>query len=466
MQDYKEPAELADQDFARAPGILSRGNRLLTVGIVAVLLMVAFEGLAVTTAMPFAVRDLHATRWYALTFGAYLTASIVALIFSGEYSDATGPLVPFAAGLASFAAGLLICAAAPDIALFIAGRALAGLGAGLVIVPLYVIAARSYPPDLQPRIMAAMAGAWVVPSIAGPALAGLIVQIAGWRDVFYCVPPLAVPAAALVLPRLIRHRRAEVSAGAVKMPSRMRWAVLAAVSLALSQAAAQYFSINGLIIGGIAVGLLALSVPRLLPRGTLTARPGLPALILMRGVLAGAFFGTETFIPLMLVTEHHLRADVAGLALTGASTSWALGSWAQAHTRRDASRARLIPIGTALLAAGIAITAIAALPAVNPAIADAGWIIAGLGMGLGLTSVNVEALRLSISHDQGVNSAALQLSDVLGSAICIAVTGATLSGLHSQLGMYAFLPAFGATCAVALLGITLSARTRTSTGFS
>jgi predicted MFS family arabinose efflux permease len=410
--------------------------------------------------MPFAVRDLHATSWYALTFGGYLTASIVALIFSGERSDATGPLVPFAAGLASFVAGLLISAAAPGIALFIAGRALAGFGAGLIIVPLYVIAARSYAPDVQPRILAAMASAWVIPSIAGPALAGLIVQLAGWRYVFYCVPPLAVPAAALVLPRLIRHRHEAAGGPAGRARSRMHWAALAATGLALGQYAAQDFSKRGAIIGGIAVGLLALSLPRLLPRGTLAARRGLPALILMRGVLAGAFFGTEAFIPLMLVAQRHLSAGLAGLALTGASTSWAVGSWVQARARRDASRARLIAIGATLLAGGIAAVALAALPTVSPAFADAGWVIAGLGMGLGLTSVNVETLRLSVSHDQGVNSAALQLSDVLGSAICIAVAGATLSGLRSQLGMYAFLPAFGTTCAVALLGITLSARTR------
>jgi hypothetical protein len=239
----------------------------------------------------------------------------------------------------------------------------------------------------------------------------------------------------------------------------MHWAALAATGLALGQYAAQDFSPRGAVIGGIAVGLLALSLPRLLPRGTLAARRGLPALILMRGVLAGAFFGTEAFIPLMLVAERHLSAGLAGLALTGASTSWAVGSWVQARARRDA-RGRLIAIGTTLLAAGIAAVALAALPTVSPAFADAGWIIAGLGMGLGLTSVNVETLRLSVSRDQGVNSAALQLSDVLGSAICIAVAGATLSGLHSQLGLYAFLPAFGTTCAVALLGMTLSARTR------
>src|SRR5829696_5734624 len=71
----------------RGPGILSRRHRRLTVGIVATIAFIAFEAMAVATAMPKAVPDLGGMRVYALAFSAYFTTSLFGLVLAGEICD-------------------------------------------------------------------------------------------------------------------------------------------------------------------------------------------------------------------------------------------------------------------------------------------------------------------------------------------------------------------------------------------
>ena len=65
-----------------------------------------------------------------------------------------------------------------------------------------------------------------------------------------------------------------------------------------------------LIIAGVAAGLPALR--RLVPAGTLTARPGLPATILSRGLLTFAFFGADAYVTLAITEVRHRSPLVAG----------------------------------------------------------------------------------------------------------------------------------------------------------
>ncbi|MEE3919067.1 MFS transporter [Micromonospora sp. BRA006-A] len=103
-------------------------------------------------------------------------------------------------GVVWFVAGLVVAGAATTMEVLVVGRAVQGFGSGLVSVALYVVVGQAYPEQLRRRIFAAFAAAWVVPSLVGPALAGLIVEHLGWRWVFLAVPAVAIPAALLVQP--------------------------------------------------------------------------------------------------------------------------------------------------------------------------------------------------------------------------------------------------------------------------
>jgi MFS family permease len=77
--------------------------------------------------------------------------------------------------------------------MLLAGRAIFGLGAGLLVVSLYVVIGRAYPERMRPRVFSWISAAWVLPSLLGPPVAGFLTTALSWRWVFLVVvPPLAV----------------------------------------------------------------------------------------------------------------------------------------------------------------------------------------------------------------------------------------------------------------------------------
>lgn len=403
-----------------APRLLAHGNRSLLLGIVSVVLLIAFEAMAVATAMPRAVGELHGLPFYAWAFSAYVVSSLFAMVASGEVCDARGPTRPMIAGVVLFTVGLLVAGTAVNMAVFVLGRAVQGLGGGAVIVAIYVVVGRAFEQRLRPQVFSLMSSAWVLPSIVGPAVAGVVADRLSWRWVFLGVSVLVVPALLLMLPSLAHLGGGQPSG----RRGRKRAALMAAVGVACLQYAGQRLDAVGAGFLVLGVALMAPTVGRLLPPGTLRFARGLPTVIAMRGVLAGAFFAAETFVPLMLISERHLSTTLAGLSLTGGALGWAAGSWYQGRPATRIARHQLIRTGCAFVALAVAGVAAATLPAVPVWVAGTSWVVGGVGMGLGMASVGVLTLQLSPVADQGVNSAALQMSDSMASAVTIGLGGA------------------------------------------
>ncbi|HZB49341.1 MAG TPA: hypothetical protein VE547_09630, partial [Mycobacteriales bacterium] len=67
----------ADAAGSGSGGILAPGRRVPTVGIVGLVSLIAFEAIAVATALPTAVDELDGLAWYGWSFTALLVASVV-----------------------------------------------------------------------------------------------------------------------------------------------------------------------------------------------------------------------------------------------------------------------------------------------------------------------------------------------------------------------------------------------------
>ncbi|KAF1055231.1 MAG: putative multidrug-efflux transporter [Stenotrophomonas maltophilia] len=199
-----------------AESILSPAYRTTTIGMVVLVALLAFEALAVAAAMPTVATALDGLRLYALAFGGTLATRVVGMTAAGRWIDREGPDRPLWWGLGCFVLGLLLAGLATRMGMLVAGRLLQGLGSGAMPVALYVMVGRYYPEALRPRVFAAFSAGWVVPSMIGPALSGLIVQHLGWRWVFLAVPLLAIPAALMLRPALGQHR------GETAAPPRMQ----------------------------------------------------------------------------------------------------------------------------------------------------------------------------------------------------------------------------------------------------
>jgi MFS family permease len=421
------------EDQRTAARILDADHRRLTIGIVATIVFVAFEAMAVATAMPRAVHDLDGLPMYAWAFSGFFTASLFAMVLSGELCDRRGPQLPLLIGAGSFTAGLLIAGAAQAMWPFVGGRAVQGFGAGLVIVALYVVIARAYGEELRPRVFAAVAAAWVVPSIVGPLVAGTLADHLSWRLVFLGIAPLVVLPVVLALPQVRRYDGPPPEGPTVRR-GRVPLAAAAAAGAGLLQAAGLRRDAVAIALVLVALALLVPSVPRLLPPGTLRLRRGLPTVIAMRGILAGAFFGAEAFLPLMLVDQRGLSATLAGLALTGGALGWATGSWYQGRPGLTVPRYLLLRVGCGVVAGGIGLAGLVLIPVVPAFVAALAWTFGAVGMGVSFASISVLLFQLSPVADHGANSAALQLCDALFVIVFVGLAGVIFGSAHAAAG--------------------------------
>ena len=447
--------------------------RSLVIGVVGVVVAVAFEAIAVATAMPVAARELGGLRDYGLAFSVFLTTSLLGMVVAGEVSDRRGPVRPFVAAAVAFAVGLLLAGLATSMWLLVLARAVQGFGAGLNIVSLYVVVGRAFPAGLRPRVFSAFSSGWILPSLVGPPVAGLLADRLSWRWVFLGVLPLLLGAAALIGPHLRGLDGAVVDGAPADPPApgrgRLRAAVLTAAGAGLLQYAGQLLGerpLGALLAAAVAVGLLALGVPRLLPPGTFRLGRGLPTVVVLRGLLSGAFFGAETFLPLMLVEQRSLPTTLAGASLTGAALTWSLGSWLQGRPGLRVPRWLLLVTGFLLVLAGIGLAAAATSHAVPAVTAAVGWAAAGLGMGLAMTSLSVLVLELSAPREQGSNSSALQVSDGLGSIVTLGVAAAVFASAGAggaAHGATPFLVVDALMAVVCVVGAVIAPRVRPDT---
>jgi len=451
MQTAAVPAAAIEPLFAPE-------RRAACVGAVILVSLLAFEAMAVAAAMPAITAALGGDALYALAFGGMLATSIVGMVVAGHLCDQTGAGRAGAVGLAAFTAGLLLAGAANHMLVVVAGRVVQGLGGGMLGVALYVGAGQLVPKALHPRLFALFAAAWVLPGLLGPPVAALLVAALGWRSVFLvvaCAAPLAALLLAPALAALPRSRRAAGAATAAA-PRTIAWAMVAAAGALLLNAASGLPSLPVALAATLAGAALALVAARsLLPRGTLLAANGLPAVIALRGLLAGGFATAEAFIPLYLTRMQGWSLAGAGFALSTGALLWSAGSAVQSRLQGEASRRRGLLAGFVLVAAGIAIAALPALLGVPGFMLVAGWALAGFGIGLAFPMLSVLTLLLSPPAEQGRNASALQLSDALCSSVALAAAGLVFAqgGAHGRAGfagvmlIASALPALGALLA-------------------
>ena len=317
----------------RADGLWAPQRRALTAGLVLTITFVASEALAVVTVMPVAAHDLGGLRLYGWVFSGFMLGSVIGIVLAGREADRRGPAVPFVTGLLFFGTGLAIAGLAPTMGVLVAGRVLQGMGAGAIPSVAYAAIGRCLPGSLRARMMAVLSTAWVVPGLAGPVVAAEVAHAFGWRWVFLGLLPVVAVAGSIALPALIRLGAPDsASTGEPRLIDALRTAAGATLLLAgLTLAAGSGDVLAGcaLILAGAAAGLPALR--RLVPPGTLTARPGLPAVILARGLVTFTFFGADAYVTLAVTTIRHHTPVYAGIAVTGATLSWTAGAWAQAR---------------------------------------------------------------------------------------------------------------------------------------
>src|SRR5690625_4745628 len=202
------------------------------------------------------------------------------MVVGGNWSDHSGPRRPLLLGGGLFLLGLVLCIVAPNAAVFIVGRFLQGLGGGIDSVVLYVLIARQIPDGARPKMFGLFTTAWLLPSVAGPLLAGTLANQTTWRTVF----ALILVGSAIALAGLLRNSRTDPAPAADHAPDLPRarmaailgrrglLAVVAAGILLALHFGAQLPGAWALAVVLLAMAALLRAAGAILPPGTLRLR--------------------------------------------------------------------------------------------------------------------------------------------------------------------------------------------------
>ncbi|MFV2175274.1 MFS transporter [Actinomadura sp. LOL_011] len=149
---------------------------------------------------------------------AFLLPLAGLLLVSGALGDVYDRWRVFGFGAAGFCVAALVCALAPNPGLPIADRLVQGAGAALMVPGALAVISTTFDGAAQGRAIARWSG-WSGPSvIAGPLLAGALLEVGTWRYVYGALALLAALVVALIAyaaPARERRAEATVDRGAV-----------------------------------------------------------------------------------------------------------------------------------------------------------------------------------------------------------------------------------------------------------
>lgn len=411
----------------------------LTVGTILAVTIVALQGIALATMAPVLADDLGARDVYGWIFTAFILPQIVGTVLGGQEADRRSPATVFLGNLVLLALGCAVAGAAPSIGVFFLGRALQGFGAGGVFACIYAVIGAAYEDRLRPTILAAVSSAFIIPSLIGPTIAGFITEQYSWRYVFFGFLPVLAIIAPLTLPAYRRvHREPATNGDTVSDTGGKRRLALSALlaigtGLFLSGLELRPWPIAA-IMSTIGLALLMPALRRLLPDGTLLARPVLPGVILARGLLFGGFIVVETYMIFALTEFGGASPTRAGVVLTAGSLTWTAGSLLQARWDRLAgpsvrSLRLVVGIGLTVIGGSGILGCVAIFGDIWIEVALGTWLITGLGIGLAYPTASSIAFAHAPPGQDGMVASSTLLADLFAFS-----TGVGLAGVLLALG--------------------------------
>ena len=401
---------------------------LAMLGISLVLMLSALDQTVIGNALPSIVAELDGFELYAWVATGYLLASIVTIPIFGRLGDYYGRKPFVLAATLIFTLASLACAVADDMLLLVIGRALQGVGGGMLIGTAFACIPELFPDTRQRlRWQMLLSALFSVVNAIGPGLGGYLTGVYGWRSVFYINLPLGCIAlffAWRYLPHYRPQQRLQIS---------LDWpgALLVALALGSLQLFVEWLGHASLGLSA-ALGVLCVVATLMLWRWEKhcahallpAALLGVPSLRLLfvLSVAAGAImFSLLFYLPLLLQGSYGYSPQDAGLLIT---------PLALIVTRLR--NPNLLPLAgfAALLLACLGLAIVGRGASFNQLLGLI--LLAGLGLGFILLNLTVFTQTLAERQFLGIATALTQSLRLVGGLLGTAGMGVLVNLLYSS----------------------------------
>ena len=438
----------------------------------AVVFMVFLDATIVNVAFETISRDLHAgASRLAWVLNAYSLAFAAMLIPAGRLADRYGRRRVFLLGVAGFTAFSALCGFAPDPNVLIAGRALQGLFAALVVPTALALLLPEVPPLRRPVAVATQAAMGAAAAAVGPTTGALLIEYGSWRWVFLVNVPIGV-LVTLAGRWLLRESRDPDAHGVPDPVGALLVAVIPALlSFSVIEGPSWGWD-NPWVLAGFA--LAALLLPVLGWRSATARHPALDLALLrirqFRLINAASLLFATAFYGMLLANIVFLQA-VWHYSVLRAALASAPGPIMVALIARPAGRLAARIGFRPVLLAGAACWALASAAFALGIGPSAQWtthwlpsaLLTGVAIGLtlpvqsGAAVASLPAARFGLGS--AINASFRQLGAVLGVSLFVALVGdthtATTAAYHRA---WWILGAIGLASGLVLLLPRLSAR--------
>lgn len=430
--------------------------------------------------LPSTIAEIGGARLYAWVVTLYLVGSVVAATTVNSILRRFGARSSFLLGLAVFGVASLVCAAAPNMEVLIAGRTLQGVAGGLLAGLGYALINATLPRALWTRASALVSAMWGVATVVGPALGGLFAQFGLWRWAFGVMVILTALMAILVPTVLAingaapeRETAPALEAPTLRVPV---WSLLLVGAAVLAVSVAQ-LPHNGVAIGGLLViGVLLIAAFVVVDRRSRAAV--LPPSVFGSGPLKWIYLTMavqmmavmiDTYVPLFGQRLGHLSPLVAGFLGASVAIGWTVSEIASASLNSPRVIGRVILAAPVVMAGGLALGAVS-----QRADARLGTIVvwtlallvAGIGIGMAWPHLSVRAMEsVDDPAEGGAAAAAINTVQVISAAFGAGLAGVvvnTAAGgeVAEARWLYTVFTALAATGVVASFRATRQDRNR------